>query len=190
MFTDFITGSLALSTPDHLHLTIASSVFFEERTPRRKAELQLLLSYNIGPRLRKGNFAEKSFLRRGANPARVPRFSYSCPVLSQRCSARWTPGLQFPMWFPEKSRVPLTIWFLRNPNSDRARGQAAVLNSRERPRVPVNPNDPNRVPISVTFMGSRLVAHLPTGLWGTKRTRGCRIARLRCKEAGEYHYAM
>jgi len=32
MFTDFITGSLALSTPDHLHLTIASLGSFSRNT--------------------------------------------------------------------------------------------------------------------------------------------------------------
>jgi hypothetical protein len=48
MFTDFITGSSGLFTPDHLHPAIAFHGFLVKHAPRRKAELQLLLSYNIG----------------------------------------------------------------------------------------------------------------------------------------------
>jgi hypothetical protein len=87
MFTDFITGSLALSTPDHLHLTIASLGSFEARAPRRKAELQLLLSYNIGHRLRKGNFPEKIVSpRRARIPFGCHDIAYDRTILAQRDS--------------------------------------------------------------------------------------------------------
>jgi len=51
MFTDFITGSFVSVTQDHLHLAITSRGSTAERTPRQKAELQLLLFYIVQHRL-------------------------------------------------------------------------------------------------------------------------------------------
>jgi hypothetical protein len=47
MFTDFITGCFVSVTQDHLHLAITSRASIAERTPRQKAELQLLLFYIV-----------------------------------------------------------------------------------------------------------------------------------------------
>jgi len=47
MFTDFITGSFVFDTQDHLHLDNTSRTTIAERTPRQKAELQLLLFYIV-----------------------------------------------------------------------------------------------------------------------------------------------